>query len=133
HEGRKLIGSALLKGDEEGPVVVKLAPWGSVSGRIVDDEGRPRKGMFLMSPDRSANKHPETHHILPGRAWNKGIRADDGGRCVVEGLGPGLHYGAASRRGFEVPGTLFKDVVVAPGEAKGLGDLKVQPPKKQAD
>jgi hypothetical protein len=133
HEGRKLIGSALLKGDEEGPVVVKLAAWGSVSGRILDDEGRPRKGMFLMSPDGSANKHPETDDILPGSDWNNGIRADDDGRFAVEGLVPGLHYSATSRSGFEVPGTLFKDVVVAPGEAKDLGDLKVQPPKKPED
>jgi RNA polymerase sigma factor (sigma-70 family) len=133
HEGRKLIGSVLLKGDEGGPVVVKLQPWGSVSGRIVNDEGGPRKGMFLMSPDGSANKHPETDDILPGSDWNNGIRADDDGRFAVDGLVPGLRYSATSRSGFEVPGILFKDVVVAPGEAKDLGNLKVQPPKKHDD
>jgi RNA polymerase sigma factor (sigma-70 family) len=133
HEGRKLIGSVLLRGDEDGPVVVKLEPWGSVSGRIVDDEGRPRKGMFLGSPDGSTNKRPETDDILPWSDWNNGIRAADDGRFAVEGLVPGLHYSATSRSGFEVPGTLFKDVVVAPGEAKDLGDLKVQPLKKQEE
>ena len=65
HEGRKLIGSALLKGDEAGPITVKLQPWGSVAGRVVDDEGKPRKGVFLTAPDGSANKHPETDDILP--------------------------------------------------------------------
>jgi len=37
HSERKLAGSVTLKGDEISPVVVKLAPTGSVSGRALDD------------------------------------------------------------------------------------------------
>jgi hypothetical protein len=134
HEGRKLIGSVFLKGDEVGPVVVKLQPWGTVTGRIVDDEGRPRKRMFLGSPGGSENKHPETDDILPGSDWNSGIRGGDDGRFLVEGLVPGLRYSANSRSGMmDGGGDLFKDVTIAPGEVKDLGDLKVQPPKKQED
>jgi len=133
HEGRKLIGSALLKGDEAGPVTIKLQPWGSVAGRIIDDEGRPRKRMFIGSPNGSTNKHPETHDIVPGSDWNSGIRVGDDGRFFVEGLVPGLKYSATARTGFEAFGDLFVDVTVAPGEAKDLGDLKVQPPKKTED
>ena len=58
HEGRKLIGTTLLKGDETGPVTIKLAALGSVAGRIVDDEGRPRKGMFIGSPGGSEQQAP---------------------------------------------------------------------------
>ncbi len=130
HEGRKLIGSALLKGDEAGPVTIKLQPWGSIAGRIVDDEGRPRKAMFIGSPTGSTNKHPETHDIVPGSDWNNGVRVGDDGRFLVEGLVPGLKYSANARTGFEAFGDLFVDITVAPGEAKNLGDLKVQPPKK---
>jgi hypothetical protein len=130
HEGRKLIGTALLTGDEAGPVTIKLEPWGSVAGRIVDDEGRPKKGVFIGSPGGSENKHPETHDIVPGSDWNQGVRVGDDGRFFVEGLVPGLKYSATSRAGFEAPGDLFVDVTVASGEAKDLGDLKVQPPKK---
>jgi RNA polymerase sigma factor (sigma-70 family) len=130
HEGRKLIGTAFLKGDVTGPLTIKLQPWGSVAGRIVDDEGRPRKGVFINSPGGSENKHPETHDILPWSDWNQGIRVGDDGRFHVEGLVPGLKYGANARAGFEAFGELFIDVTVAPGEAKDLGDLKVQPPKK---
>ncbi len=130
HEGRKLIGTALLKGDQTGPVTIKLEPWGSVAGRIVDDEGRPRKAMFIGSPDGSENKHPETHDILPGSDWNQGVRVGDDGRFLIEGLVPGLKYSATARAGFEASGDLFVDVTVASGEAKDLGDLKVQPPKK---
>jgi len=130
HEGRKLIGSAVLKGDGSGPVTIKLQPWGSVAGRIVDDEGRPRKAMFIGSPGGSDNKRPETHDILPGSDWNQGVRVGDDGRFLIEGLVPGLKYSATSRTGFETPGDLFADLIVAPGEAKDLGDLKVQAPKK---
>ena len=130
HEGRKLIGTALVKGNETGPVTIKLQPWGSVAGRIVDDEGQPRRRCSSAAPTASDNKHPETHDILPGSDWNQGVRVGDDGRFLVEGLVPGLKYSANARTGFEAYGDLFVDVTVAPGEAKDLGDLKVQPPKK---
>lgn len=133
HDSHKLIGSVFLKGDEAGPIVIKLQPWGTLTGRIVDDEGNPRKAMFIASPNGSENKHPETDDILPGSDWNSGIRVGDDGRFRIVGLVPGLHYSAVSRTGFDAFGDLFKDVIVAPGETKDLGDLKVQPPKKQED
>jgi RNA polymerase sigma factor (sigma-70 family) len=130
HEGRKLIGTAFLKGDQALPIMIKLQPWGAVAGRIVDDEGRARKAMFIGSPDGSLNKHSETHDIVPGSDWNQGVRVGDDGRFLVEGLVPGLKYSATARTGFEAHGDLFVDVIVGPGEVKDLGDLKVQPPKK---
>ncbi|WP_435021780.1 sigma-70 family RNA polymerase sigma factor [Tundrisphaera sp. TA3] len=132
-EGRKLIGSALLRGDEAGPVTIQLQPWGTVVGRIVDDEGKPRKGMFIGSPTGSTNPHPETDDILPGSDWNQGIWVGDDGRFRVERLVPGLRYNADARANMDSPGDLFVNLIVAPGEVKDLGDLKVQPPKKQED
>ncbi len=130
HEGRKLIGSVLLRGDEVGPVSIKLQPWGSISGRIVDDEGRPRKSVFIGNPRGSKVDNPETDDILPGADWNNGIRVDADGRFTIEGLVPGLKYDANTRASaLEFFGDLFKDVTVAPGEAKDLGDRKVQPQK----
>jgi RNA polymerase sigma factor (sigma-70 family) len=130
HERRKLIGTALLKGHKAGPVTIKLEPWGSVAGRIVDDEGRPRKGVFIGSPGGSTNDHPETHDIVPRSDWNQGVRVGDDGRFSIEGLVPGLKYSANARSGLDAFGDLFVDVTVAAGEAKDLGDLKIQPPKK---
>jgi RNA polymerase sigma factor (sigma-70 family) len=132
-ERLKLIGTTLLKGNETGPVTIKLQPWGSVAGRIVDDEGRPRKAMFIGSPDGNQNKHPETYDILPGSDWNSGVRVGDDGRFLIEGLVPGLKYSANARTGFEAFSDLFLDLTVAPGEAKDLGNLKVQPPKKSEE
>src|SRR5205823_420594 len=49
HAGRALAGSLLVKGDEPGPLTVRLQPWGVVTGRIVDDEGQPRTKLELTS------------------------------------------------------------------------------------
>ena len=133
HESLKLIGTTFVKGNETGPITIRLEPWGSVTGRIVDDEGRPRMAMFIGSPNGNQNKHPETHDILPDSDWNEGVRVGDDGRFLVEGLVPGLKYSATARTGFEAYGDLFVDLTVAPGEAKDLGDLKVQPPKKMQE
>ena len=38
---RRLAGSVLIRGDEAGPLTVRLQPWGVVTGRVVDDRGRP--------------------------------------------------------------------------------------------
>ena len=133
HEGRKLIGSIFLKGTEAGPVTIKLQPWGSIAGRIVDAEGKPLKGMFLGSPTGSLNEHPETDDILPWTDWNSGVRVGDDGRFRIEGLVPSLHYAANARGGSRpamIGGDLFQGVVVDPGEAKDLGDLKLQPPRR---
>jgi RNA polymerase sigma factor (sigma-70 family) len=128
HESRKLIGSIYLKGTETGPITLKLQPWGTVAGRIVDDEGRPRKSMFIGSDFGSTNKLPETHDILPWSDWNQGIRVTDDGRFRVEGLVPGLKYSANTRGGYMDPGgLLFRDIVTTPGGVTDLGDLKASP------
>ena len=43
HVGRRLIGTGYLKGDEAGPLTIRLRPWGTITGRVVDDEGQPRR------------------------------------------------------------------------------------------
>ena len=50
HDGRKLIGSVDLKGDETGSRTVKLEPWGAVIGRVVDDGGPAGGGRAPLQP-----------------------------------------------------------------------------------
>ena len=42
HEKERLVGSLILKPDAEGPLTVRLQPWGTVTGRLVDVDGQPR-------------------------------------------------------------------------------------------
>ena len=126
HAGRKLIGSVYLKGDETGTLTVWLQPWGTIQGRIIDDEGEPRKRIQMENIDGSFPKRPAEQGILPGDG-----RIDSAGRFRVEGLVPGLKYGASASGPMTPPGELFHDLTVAPGEVKDLGDLKVIPPKRE--
>ena len=52
HRGRKLAGSLVLKGDETGDLTVKLQPWGTVVGRVVDEDGKPRTDVEIFSTIR---------------------------------------------------------------------------------
>ena len=130
HPGRKLIGSVYLKGDEAGPLALRLQPYGTIAGRVVDDEGRPRGGIRLTSAGGSFPERPAEQGILPGGNIGIGILIGRDGRFRVEGLVPGLKYGGHGFDGNMTVGELFRDVTVAPGEVKELGDLKLIPPRK---
>jgi hypothetical protein len=130
HADRKLIGSIYLEGDEPGPLTVRLQPWGTITGRIVDDDDKPRGGLALSSAGGSSPKRPDVQGILPGGNYNDGIRVGSDGRFRVEGLVPGLKYGASASERSRGIGELFQDVSVAPGEVKDLGDLGVVPRKE---
>ncbi len=109
HRGRKLIGSIELKGNEAGPVTIRLRPYGTITGRIVDEDGRPRGGLRLFSP-------------IGG-----GTPIGRDGKFRIDGLVPGLTYSAGATEGFMYRGDLYRDVTVDSGEVKDLGDLKLIP------
>ena len=67
--------------------------------------------------------------ILPGGDIGGGVVGRDA-RFRVERLVPALKYGGSAAEGFRTIGELFRDVIVAPGELKDLGDIKVIPPRR---
>jgi hypothetical protein len=130
HSGRKLVGSIYLKGNEPSPMTIRLQPYGTVTGRIVDDDGRPRGGLAITSADGMTPARPAEQGILPGSAVYGGIRVGRDGRFRIEGLVPGLKYGAGASEGYPHYGELFHDLIVTPGEVKDLGDLKLVKPER---
>jgi RNA polymerase sigma factor (sigma-70 family) len=120
HEGRKLAGWVDLQGDETGPLRVKLVPWGVVTGRVVDREGRPLPDITL---EIRVNGKPrlgrgEIDH-QPER-----VRTGTDGRFRIEALAPGLKYRLMISR----PERWRNDeVTVTPGETKDLGDVVLGP------
>ncbi len=125
HEGRKLVGSALLLGNEVGPLIVRLQPWGVVTGRVVDEEGLPRTKLELMSTAPPA--------FDPDRGFlRRRFPLDGEGRFRVDGLVPGLiHEAYALERNIQIIGKVFGDLRVGPGESKDLGDVVIK--KRDAD
>ena len=130
HDGRKLVGFLLARGDEAEPYTVRLQPWGTIAGRLIDADGRPRPSAELMSTDWGAAMNDPARGILPM------IKADAQGRFRVEGLVPGQSYTGsavgeeAQKKGF---GVVIDRVVLKPGETRDLGDVRARPARPKGD
>jgi RNA polymerase sigma factor (sigma-70 family) len=102
-----------IRGDEAGPLAIKLQPLGSASGRLVDKDGLPVPGLVL-NVNRSRMEGPGGVQVKTGKD----------GRFLAEGLVPGQKYDllAANRAR---SGGLRQGVVVESGKDKDLGDLTI--------
>jgi RNA polymerase sigma factor (sigma-70 family) len=101
---RKLIGYVVVHGNERQPVTVGLRQWGELTGRLVDDAGKP------LANVRVSLKHPDLPQ--PGmRPWDEAVRIDLDGRFRVEGLLPGLDHELILAHSNK------KDIVLSAGEA----------------
>jgi len=145
HAGRKLIANAVLHADQKGPQTVRMQPWGAVSGRLVDADGKPLVGIAveLVYPSQAgpALLEPGTGGVAPGLlppGWP--FRTDAKGRFRIEGLIPGLKHqltlsaGADQNIAPAAPGTL-KNLSPRTGEVLNLGDIRVRvvPAKKEGE
>ena len=118
HEGKRLAGSLVVRGDEKGPVKIELRPWGSLAGRLATaagdtyTKGELRFGIAQRRDDMTVGTHPL--HSIP---------RDKKGRFRVEGLIPGLKYHLMLIPG----GSVGQEVTIKQGETKDLGDITVNP------
>jgi RNA polymerase sigma factor (sigma-70 family) len=105
---RGLAGQLVLRGDEVQPQTITLRPWGVLTGRIVDADGQPCNVGDVLLGVRLPSLEPR----IPGD-----------GRFRIQGLVPGKSYTLDLIRGNMVVNSVVKDVKVAPGEVKNLGDI----------
>ena len=104
HAGRKLAGSVYLKGDEIGPLTVRLQPCGIITGRVVDDDRLPRGPLSLHS---LIGFFPESSHRSGHPAeWSHGAGHPDRPRRPVprRGTGPGPQVRSVGPDGESIPG-----------------------------
>jgi RNA polymerase sigma factor (sigma-70 family) len=134
HQDRKLVGAVVLKDEDMNsntPLVVKLVPGGSITGRLVDDDGLPlaRAKLNVMNFDLDGMNLPFRG---PGALWpsNETFTVDADGRFRVEGFVPGVEtdvsIDAPTRPNVWLdPGETLRKLIVNPGEVRNLGDVKV--------
>jgi hypothetical protein len=130
HVEKKLAGSVAVKGDDKGPLVVKLVPAAALTGRLVTPEGKPVADgeivallQFIGQPDR--RKVDPTAGTLPD-----GIPPDKGGKFRIEGLVPGLTYNLRFSKGnylHRLGGAAGGKLTLEPGQTRNLGDVVVKP------
>jgi beta-lactamase regulating signal transducer with metallopeptidase domain/protocatechuate 3,4-dioxygenase beta subunit len=120
HEGRRL-GKAVTvkKGDDTGgPVVVKLAPLATISGRVLDGDGNPIGGATVR-PD-----------VLPSGDFSMSLPqvvTDENGRFRVQDVPTGCDYALAVETNAPISGRQFAfhpRAAVKPGETADVGDIK---------
>jgi RNA polymerase sigma factor (sigma-70 family) len=147
HCDKKVAGSVVARGNEKAPLTVKLAPWATVSGRLLDAEGKPIKKASLRFTEVPVRKPGQPMslevglHVIEHSAYkpSRDPLTDGEGRFHIEGLVPGLTYhlalvddkGAVEFDQIRWTGLVFTNLILNPGETKNLGDVKLQPfPKK---
>ncbi|MAD81069.1 MAG: hypothetical protein CMJ50_09545 [Planctomycetaceae bacterium] len=137
--GAGLAGAAVVDRNSNQPVSIKLAPSGSISGRLVDEEGEPITDATLVRGSYYPNAGNDARHGTwakhPGkRVSPTRIPVDEQGRFKITGLIPGWHYSARvsalrmvrNQMGNKFLGQAFVNETVEPGEARELGDLVIR-------
>ena len=109
-----------VKGDEKGPLEVRLEPWGTVTGRLVNADGEALAGC----PVFPSAAEPSAHHPMR-------VTTEKDGNFRIEGLIPGVKYGLAywEAKGNRIvaTGTIANDLTLKPGETRDLGRVTGRP------
>jgi RNA polymerase sigma factor (sigma-70 family) len=125
HAEKKLGGTAVVRGDEKEPVLVKLAPLGQVSGRLLDGDGNPLGGVEVaINPESETGRELYRFATPP----HTPVRTDRDGRFRLEGIVPGLKFWMLRREADSfVPERGVGVKQVKPGERLDLGDIRGKP------
>jgi len=114
HPEKGLVGVAQPPKKNGDTVMVRLGPGAAVTGRLVDDDGKPRAGValqvwFRLKEDRQFRQYP---------SWSP---TDREGRFRIQALLPGYEFRLSD-------GKAESPIGVAPrsGQTKDLGDVKVK-------
>jgi hypothetical protein len=125
HAEKKLGGTAVIRGDEKRPVLVKLAPLGQVSGRLLDGDGNPLGGVDISINPESEIGWELYRFAAPQRTPE---RTDGDGRFRLAGIVPGLKFRLLRREAdYFVLERAISVKQVKPDETLQLGDIRVKP------
>jgi protocatechuate 3,4-dioxygenase beta subunit len=119
HDAERLVGTALVKGDETEPLTVRLQPWGTVTGRLVTEDNQPLGPVQLFANNPGANRIGIPGHFV----------TDRDGNFRIEGLVPRVKFSVFFTKSppgdaAAAAGYLFQQLSLKPGETRDLGTTK---------
>jgi RNA polymerase sigma factor (sigma-70 family) len=130
-EEKKLARAVLVRGDEPGPLKVRLEPLGTVTGLLRNAEGKPAAGVRVEVRYSSGQKRAlpdELGEGIPGISKPAltlpAGTTDAEGRFRLAGLVPGMKYDLFRKGKDATP--LAEDFSVAGGESKDLGEVRAK-------
>jgi RNA polymerase sigma factor (sigma-70 family) len=122
HKERKLAAAVLFRGDESTPVTVRLQKCGTLTGRIVDEEGQPQADLAISGEIQAGQLNIRQGWF--GFLW---AQTDKDGRFRTEEVVPGVRQSFMAMKNGNFIGRLDPEVLLRPGETRDLGELKVKP------
>jgi hypothetical protein len=127
HLGRKLAGHIRLTDKETGPATVRLRPWAALTGRLLDDDGKPMPGVQVRLFYAIDSARGLFESGIP--ASTKALKTDASGAFRVEGVFPGMSVGLGfvTDGRFRDVGEAYRRLSLKPGETRALGDLPSSP------
>ena len=120
HPEKGLVGVAQPPKNEGDSITVQLQPGATVTGRLVDADGRPQDDVALnvrFSPKERAGRAAESRY-----STHEPIKTDREGRFRVDALLPGYAFQLRLTKGDEL---LFGDGLHR-GQTKDLGDVRMK-------
>ena len=124
-EDDRLAGMAVVEGDGPDEITIAMQPWSEVTGRLVDEDGRPFASAALTTGFRVRKSDGD---LDIGTVPHEFVTLGEDGRFRIVGLTPGLSYTFMLRRDREVLGEPIAGLTVEAGEVKDLGDVTVELP-----
>jgi hypothetical protein len=140
---KKLGKAQVVRGDEVGPLEVRLGSLSGLTGRVLGAGGRPRAGLNVYATLSRAGEDgarlPVQFFIIRG-TWAANLErkavTDAEGKFRLDGLLPGLKYTLVVSEGEaeDVDRVILRRESLSPpaaGRNEDLGDLRAKPSRKQ--
>jgi RNA polymerase sigma factor (sigma-70 family) len=125
-QDRKLVGFLMARGDGETPYTLRMQPWATLTGRILDENG---KAINMPATLSMSTRLLFASHDDPGIGQLPDSNTEPDGRFRIERLVPGQRYSARVYRGIgRYAGVAFEDLTLQPGEVRDLGDIRTKAP-----
>jgi beta-lactamase regulating signal transducer with metallopeptidase domain/protocatechuate 3,4-dioxygenase beta subunit len=126
HKERRLAGGLRIEGEDPGELAVRLQPWATISGRVLDANGEPKGGVRIDS-DSGPKQEPAAPLPRADRYSNRPFYTDDEGCFEIEGLIPGAKYIlSAADESTNMFAVILFQTVLSPGEVKAVGDVQLE-------